>query len=189
MDFNLLENRIAEECPFFKSTYDVPNFWSVIIETINGEYSENTKKIIIKLENVVRETKKRLQPKSIDFDRLNPNQQYLECRDTFLTLIVNILERIKRESKTFRDILENKYVLKTFLQYMAEKYINKSKKYDNNYNDENEEYFDAKSDNDNEEYFDAKSKGGKSNNKSKSKSNNKSKRKSKSNRNKNIAKK
>ena len=48
MDFNLLENRIAEECPFFKSTYDVPNFWSVIIETINGEYSENTKKIIIK---------------------------------------------------------------------------------------------------------------------------------------------
>ena len=164
MDFNLLENRIAEECPFFKSTYDVPNFWSVIIETINGEYSENTKKIIIKLENVVRETKKRLQSKSIDFDRLNPNQQYLECRDTFLTLIVNILEQIKRESKTFRDILENKYVLKTFLQYMAEKYTNKPKKYDNDYNDENEEYFDAKS------------KGGKSKSKSKKKSNSKSKR-------------
>ena len=125
---------------------------------------------------MVRETKKRLQSKSIDFYRLNPNQQYLECRDTFLTLIVNILEQIKRESKTFRDILENKYVLKTFLQYMAEKYTNKPKKYDNDYNDENEEYFDAKNDDDNEEYFDAKSKGGKSKSKSKKKSNSKSKR-------------
>lgn len=181
MDFNLLENRIAEECPFFKSTYDVPNFWTIIFETINGEYSEYTKKIIIKLENVVRQTKQRLQSKSIDFNRLSPNQQYLECRDTFLTLIVNILERIKRESKTFRDILENKYVLKTFLQYMAEKYTNNPKKYNNVEDDE--EYFDAKSDDDNEEYFDAKSKGGKSKNKSKKKSNTKSKR------NKKIAKK
>jgi hypothetical protein len=160
MDFNLLENRIAEECPFFKSTYDVPNFWTIIFETINGEYSEYTKKIITKLENVVSETKKRLQSKSIDFNKLSPNDQYLECRDTFLTLIVNILERIKSESKTFRDTLENKYVLKTFLQYMAEKYTNNPKKYNNE-----DEFSD-----DDEEYFDAKSKGGKSKKKSKSKS-------------------
>lgn len=187
MDFNLLENRIAQESPFFKSTYDVPNFWTVIFETINGEYSEYTKKIIIKLENVVRETKKRLQSKSIDFNRLNPNQQYLECRDTFLTLIVNTLEVIKRQSKTFRDILENKYVLKTFLQYMAEKYTNNPKKYNND--DADEEYFDAKSDEDSDdedEFVDAKSKGGKSKSKSKKKS--KSKSKSKSKRSKQIAK-
>jgi hypothetical protein len=177
MDFNLLENRIAQECPFFKTTYDVPNFWTIILETINGEYSEYTKNIIIRLENVVSETKKRLKSKSIDFNRLSPNDQYLECRDTFLTLIVNILERIKRESQTFRDILENKYVLKTFLQYMAEKYTSKPNNYNND--DADEEYFDAKSDDDNEEYFDAKSKGGKS----KKRSNSKSKR------NKKIAKK
>jgi hypothetical protein len=173
MDFNLLENRIAEECPFFKTTYDVPNFWTIILETINGEYSEYTKNIIIRLENVVRETKKRLQSKSINFNNLDRNKQYLECRDTFLTLIVNILERIKSESQTFRDILENKYVLKTFLQYMAEKYTSKPNNYNNN--DADEEYFDAKSDDDNEEYFDAKSKGGKSKNKSKNKPKNKSK--------------
>ena len=112
------------------------------------------------MENVVSETKKRLQSKSIDFNKLSPNDQYLECRDTFLTLIVNILERIKSESKTFRDTLENKYVLKTFLQYMAEKYTNKPKKINNE-----DEFSD-----DDEEYFDAKSKGGKSKNKSKNKS-------------------
>ena len=166
MDFNLLENRIAQECPFFKTTYDVPNFWTIILQTINGEYSEY---IIIRLENVVRETKKRLQSKSINFNNLDRNKQYLECRDTFLTLIVNILERIKGESKTFRDILENKYVLKTFLQYMAEKYTSKPN------NDDVDEDKDYESDDDNEEYFDAKSKGGKSKNKSKNKPKNKSK--------------
>lgn len=145
MDLNLLENKIAEECPFFKETYEIPDFWSVITETINGEYSEYTKKII-QLEIVVRKTKKILQSKSINYDTLNPTQQYLACRDTFLTIIVDILERIKRESKTFRDILENKYVLKTFLQYMAEKYTNKPKKQDieDDSSDDDEEFFDAK---------------------------------------------
>ena len=165
MDLNLLENKIVEECPYFKETYNVPNFWSVVTETINGEYSEYTKKII-QSDFVVRETKKNLQSKSINFVRLNPNQQYLECLNTFLILIVNILERIKHESKTFRDILENKYILKTFLQYMAEKYTDKPEKQDieDDSSDDDEELFDAKME-----------KGGKSNrnesNKKKSKRN------------------